>query len=408
MSSTVKTLTIVLSVAVTAVLAMGITMIVLYTQDEGSTEEQTGPMCTEYPCDSDCDMHEAPCNGLIFEDTFETFNLDTWQHEITAGGGGNWEFQYYTNNRSNSYVKDNTLYIKPTLTLDKMNNDNDGILYGSLDLWGAYPANLCTGNAWYGCQRTGNGASIVNPIQSAKLRTVHSLSFAFGKIEIEAKMPTGDWIWPAIWMLPTHHEYGDWPASGEIDIMEGRGNRNLTTDTGHSVGVDTMGATMHWGPFWPFNAYYLTTQEKTLESGTFGSDFHKYGVEWTHDNIKFFVDDEEILKVDPGDDGFYKYAGWDTSIPDSQNPWRNSPNKMAPFDREFYLILNVAVGGTNGYFWDGHINGGYEKPWKNDSPTAAKDFWEAKVLWYPTWNPDVNDGEDAAMQVKSVRVWRLD
>ena len=65
---------------------------------------------------------------------------------------------------------------------------------------------------------------------------------------------------------------------------------------------------------------------------------------------------------------------------------------------QFYFILNVAVGGQNGFFPDVP-----EKPWKNSSPTAMKDFWEAKDQWYPTWN-----GEDAAMKVNYIRAWKLE
>nr|XP_002730539.1 PREDICTED: beta-1,3-glucan-binding protein-like [Saccoglossus kowalevskii] len=360
-STNSKPLIIFLVLTLFVVLAVAITVIALYA---------TGNL----PLSSSDD--------LIFEDTFDTFRFDWWQHEITAGGGGNWEFEYYTNNRSNSYVRDNILYIKPTLTLDKFNNDENAILHGTLDLWGHTPANLCTGNAWWGCSRTGDGNSIVNPIQSARIRTVHSFSVKYGKVEVVAKMPQGDWIWPAIWMLPKYNEYGDWPASGEIDIVETKGNVDYKSPDGVSQGVDSMGSTMHWGPCWPWNGW-----DKTHAT-------------------KFFVDDELILKVDPGKDGFYKYGGWHESIPDVMNPWANSPNKMAPFDKEFYIVMNVAVGGTNGFFWEGNINGGYPKPWSNDSPTAAKDFWEARNLWYPTWNPEVNNGESAAMQIKSVRVWR--
>lgn len=63
-----------------------------------------------------------------------------------------------------------------------------------------------------------------NPIRSARLRTVNSFSAKYGRVVIRAKMPKGDWIWPAIWMLPKHAEYGSWPSSGEIDIVESRGN----------------------------------------------------------------------------------------------------------------------------------------------------------------------------------------
>ena len=69
--------------------------------------------------------------------------------------------------------------------------------------------------------------------------------------------------------------------------------------------------------------------------------------------------------------------------------------------------MNVAVGGTNGFFSDSHINEGYPKPWSNTSPTGPKDFWSAKNNWYPTWNPYTNNGEDAAMAINYVRVTKL-
>ena len=61
---------------------------------------------------------------------------------------------------------------------------------------GSSPANMCTGNAWWGCERVGNPTNYVNPIQSARVRTVNSFSFTYGKVDITAKMPTGDWLWP--------------------------------------------------------------------------------------------------------------------------------------------------------------------------------------------------------------------
>ncbi|XP_076802516.1 beta-1,3-glucan-binding protein-like [Clavelina lepadiformis] len=71
----------------------------------------------------------------------------------------------------------------------------------------------------------------------------------------------------------------------------------------------------------------------------------------------------------------------------------------------FYLIINLAVGGTNGYFPDEWSNGNGAKPWNNASPTAMRDFWQAKNTWYPTWQSGVNNGENAALQVKNIKVW---
>ncbi|VDI27006.1 Hypothetical predicted protein, partial [Mytilus galloprovincialis] len=92
--------------------------------------------------------------GSGFMDDFNTLDFSTWEHEITAGGGGNWEFQYYTNNRSNSYVKDGTLFIKPTLTSDHYGEKF--LTSGSLELWGGSNADMCTSNMFWGCKRDGS------------------------------------------------------------------------------------------------------------------------------------------------------------------------------------------------------------------------------------------------------------
>ncbi|XP_070564349.1 beta-1,3-glucan-binding protein-like isoform X2 [Ptychodera flava] len=352
--------------------------------------------CDAYPCQSSCDMTIPPCNGLIFEDTFDDLDFTKWEHEITAGGGGNWEFQLYHNNRSNSYVRDGVLYIKPTLTADHYGDSF--LTSGRLDLWGSSPADMCTGNKDWGCERSGSASNILNPIESARLRTVNTFSFKHGRVEVEAKMPTGDWIWPAIWLLPKYNAYGGWPASGEIDIVEVRGNEQLYDSSGNSVGIDQMGSTMHWGPYWPLNGYERTHTTRYASTGTFGSEFHKYGLTWTEDSMTFYLDDQEILHVDPGKNGFWEYGNFHKDAPNADNPWQGA-TKLAPFDQEFYIIMNVAVGGTN-YFSDDFTNLPYSKPWSNQSPTAALDFWNARNQWYPTWN-----GEDAALQVNYVRVW---
>ena len=181
---------------------------------------------------------------MIFSDDFDYFDIATWKHEITLGEGGNWEFQYYDNNRSNSYVKDGVLYIEPSFLIDDI---GEGRLRGgyNLDLWGSQPANLCTGPQFYGCFRTsGVGGNVLNPIRSARIRTAESFNFKYGRVEVKAQLPRGDWLWPAIWLLPTNNQYGTWPASGEIDIMESRGN-GVDYPAG---GVNTFSSTLHCGP----------------------------------------------------------------------------------------------------------------------------------------------------------------
>jgi len=332
---------------------------------------------------------------LIFFDDFDDIDFDIWDHEITMGGGGNWEFQVYWNNRSNSYTRDSTLYLKPTLTADRYGEEF--IKTGHLDMWGGQPGDVCTSPQFYGCDRTGSGGNIINPIASARLRTAGHFGFTYGKVEARAQLPAGDWIWPAIWMLPLREAYGNWPSSGEIDIMESRGNKKLTAD-GVNIGVEQTGSTLHYGVDYFTNGWPKAHWAKNDATG-FDADFHLFQTEWTPDYISFSLDDVEIGRIDFPEGGMWEHGGFAEDYPGMQNPWEGFP-KSAPFDREFFLILNVAVGGV-GYFPDTAVNEG-GKPWTNDSPTAASDFWNAKNTWYSTWN-----GEDAAMKVDYVKVWAI-
>ncbi|CAG2066282.1 unnamed protein product, partial [Timema podura] len=106
------------------------------------------------------------------------------------------------------------------------------------------------------------GQDIMLPIQSARIRTLGSFGFLYGRVEVRARMPRGDWIWPAIWMKPVDNEYGAWPSSGEIDLVEIRSNRKLRSSQGLSQGVDRMGATLHFGVNSSYNIWRPTHWEK--------------------------------------------------------------------------------------------------------------------------------------------------
>jgi beta-glucanase (GH16 family) len=91
----------------------------------------------------------------------------------------------------------------PTYTADRIGaQEVSGAIPTTLELWGSQPADVCTGNSFYGCSRASGGGNVLNPIQSARLRTAGAFSFKYGRLEVEAKLPKGDWIWPAIWLLP--------------------------------------------------------------------------------------------------------------------------------------------------------------------------------------------------------------
>lgn len=343
--------------------------------------------------------HES--GELIFEDNFDTLDFDKWEHEITMSGGGNWEFQVYWNNRSNSYCTDSTLFLKPKLTSDRFGDEM--VRNGHLDLWGGQPGDLCTMPSFYGCERVGDGRNIINPVSSARLRTAKSFAFTYGKVEVRAKLPSGDWLWPAIWMLPLKQEYGLWPTSGEIDIMESRGNLNLMKD-GVNIGAEQYGSTLHFGVDYIINGQKYAHADKNTPAGNgFNVDFHTYGVEWTPEKFTFLLDDSPIGEVVIPEGGFWELGQFETDYGEGmKNPWEMYA-KNAPFDKDFYLILNLAAGGTNGYFPDEATNSP-PKPWSNQSPNAFLDFWNAKESWYNTWD---QEGDESAFQIDYVKVWAL-
>ena len=98
------------------------------------------------------------------------------------------------------------------------------------------------------------------------------------------------------------------------------------------------------------------------------------------------------VQVDLSSQSSFQRGGWSTN-PSIDNPWAGAPLN-APFDQEYYFIMNVAVGGTNGYFPDGQ--GG--KPWSDQSANAANQFWDGNAQWLPTWQ-----GQSSALQVHARR-----
>lgn len=301
---------------------------------------------------SGTDAPETFCSGdLIFEENFDTLNLSRWRHEITLAGGGNFEFQWYVNDRFNSYTTGGILHLRPSFTSDIFGEEF--ITSGRVFIL----PNECTESYNNGCDRQGTVDSIINPIRSARVDSKNSFAFKYGHLEIRAKMPVGDWLWPALWMMPRQSIYGGWPTSGEIDVMEMRGNRELYADGGH-VGNQQASSTIHFGPSpdvknqWPL-AHLARNQ---LEG--FDENFHSYRMSWNPTEISFWVDDILTGTINPGN-GFWNYGDFGSS--GYQNPWEATTD-MAPFDQEFFIIMNLAIGGTN-YFDDFFVNQPYPKPW---------------------------------------------
>lgn len=175
--------------------------------------------------------------------------------------------------------------------------------------------------------------------------------------------------------------------------MESRGN-DVSYPNG---GIDTFGSTLHWGTNWDTNQYQKTHKEYKYKE-SLGKDFHTYGLYWSKDKLYTYLDDEtttKVLEVDFTSESFFTRGGYPSAM---DNPWINEDNS-APFNREFHLILNLAVGGTNAYFPDG-VGG---KPWTNADSHSVNAFWNAKGAWYNTWQ-----GEDAALQIDWIKVWSFD
>ncbi|KAF6752646.1 concanavalin A-like lectin/glucanase domain-containing protein [Ephemerocybe angulata] len=347
--------------------------------------------------------------------------------EVDMSGFGNGEFEMTTTSPKNSYVRDGYLYITPTLTSDDIGeaaiedghvfnitdctfNITQGLSYTAKDST-LLPLNISAVGIdrefdvkgyTKACSAVSNATSgaVINPVQSARLSTRRSASIRFGKVEVRAKIPTGDWLWPAIWMLPVDNVYGGWPMSGEIDIMEARGNGPKYATQGSNY----VRGSLNWGPNGALNAAYKTYGWWSMRRGSYDEAFHTYSLEWDEDFIRIYVDSRlhHLLDIRVKK-SFWELGEFPPMISQGSesavlhNIWVNG-SKAAPFDQNFYLILDVGVGGTNGWFPDAK-----EKPWYDGSQTAMGAFWRARHEWLPTWPTEV---EKRSLVVDYVKMWQ--
>jgi beta-glucanase (GH16 family) len=149
---------------------------------------------------------------------------------------------------------------------------------------------------------------------STRMRSLDKGDWTFGRMEVRARMPIGQGLWPAFWMLPSDSSiYGTWAASGEIDIVEYLGSE-----------PERVLGTIHYGGSYPANVW--SSSDYILSSGTFNDDFHVFAVEWEHGEIRWYVDG-------------IRYA--------TRTNWYSTGGPFpAPFDIDFHLLLNLAVGGN--------------------------------------------------------------
>lgn len=163
----------------------------------------------------------------------------------------NGDFAEATDSDDNVFIKDGFLQIQPTLQDENLINKNNIV---DLTKQG------CIGTKWTDCHAVTNitNGTIVPPARSARLITKGGLNIQYGRVEVEAQLPEGDWLWPAIWMMPEDDTYGEWPNSGEIDIMESRGNNHTYKMGGNNVASSAL----HWGPTQALDAWYKTNNHR--------------------------------------------------------------------------------------------------------------------------------------------------
>ena len=337
-------------------------------------------------------------------DSFDSFNTSAWSGNSWLGGW-NGEFSFYVgspSNRSGSVaVEDGILYLQPDLTSNYRPGGGSPLGWQRVLGCGrndpaqvdcpdpadtpsfAISAEDATGDCsvpWDHelCNRTagmpvpkkwpssGESWSVLPPVTSASIRTRRA--FSFGRLEIRARLPRGDWLWPALWLLPEEPAaYGGWPRSGEIDVVESRGNAPGACGPGQ--GRAAFGSTLHWGPDARHNGMGRTHTETVLGGGEdFSDGFHVFGLEWGAGGLYTYLDDPDnkVLSVpfDEEEGGSWERgAKWGTScfrraavggkcelrLPHMPlwsangsiaDPWTNGSN-AAPFDKPFFLQVSL-------------------------------------------------------------------
>ncbi|MBQ6888283.1 MAG: carbohydrate binding domain-containing protein [Lachnospiraceae bacterium] len=253
---------------------------------------------------------------LKFKEEFtgNTLNSKYWQPELHEPGWVNNELQEYTNSEENIFI------------IEDAEEEGDGIL--------VLQAN----------KETRDGKDYYT---SGKVTTQNKYDFKYGKIEARIKVPEAKGLLPAFWLMPRNEQfYGQWPRCGEIDVMEVLGHQ-----------TDTVYGTIHYG-----NPHKEKQGSYTLTDGsTFASGYHTFTVEWEPGKFTYYMDGIKYHEVT---NWFTKTEGGDEiTFP-------------APFDQEFYLQLNLAVGGN----WPGNPDG-----------TFSADGEQLCVDWVKVWQKDSYD-----------------
>lgn len=227
---------------------------------------------------------------LVWSDEFNGNSLDANNWSYQYGNGTEYNAVDWGNNEKEFYTDKNTKVEDGNLILEARKEETP-ILYGDKEY----------------------------KYSSARIRTLGKYSKTYGKIEAAITMPEGQGLWPAFWMLPDDNNiYGRWAAGGEIDIMEAKGRV-----------LNNVWGTIHFGKEWPNNT--SSGGHYTFPEGKDITGKHVYGVEWEPGEIRWYVDGEL----------YYTANNWFSQGDKEPAPYAYP----APFDKNFHLILNFAVGG---------------------------------------------------------------
>jgi len=243
----------------------------------------------------------------VWTDEFEGSDLDRtkWEAEESCWGGGNNERQCYTDRPENIEVVNGLLRLK------------------------AYPETYTAAQYPQGWP-DGRGPQVTQQYTSGKVRTRELADWTYGRFSARMKLPSGQGTWPAFWMLPADNVYGGWAASGEIDIMEAVNLGASCSECTGDVGENRSSGALHYGGEWPNNTFQV--DHNTLPGGADAKDqYHVFAVEWGEGRINWFVDGVKFFSLDADQ--------WSSGAVSKDT----HPN--APFDQDFYLMLNLAVGG---------------------------------------------------------------
>nr|WP_298929193.1 glycoside hydrolase family 16 protein [uncultured Allomuricauda sp.] len=230
-------------------------------------------------CETDETQTVATFTNLVLDENFDNDgapNDQVWGFDIGNGidGWGNQELQYYTDRPENVTIQNGVLLI------------------------------TAQQESFQGSEYT-----------SARLLTKDKFEQRYGRFEARIRLPFGQGIWPAFWMLGADIDENPWPGAGEIDIMEYRGqNPTVLIGSVHGPG---------------YNGGDAISKEYTLENDRFDTGFHIFGIEWGPDFVNFYVDDVLYNQITPED------VNEET---DGEGVW--------VFNKPFYILMNLAVGGT--------------------------------------------------------------